>query len=69
MIRDDKQEEEERWRDRLEYLACFWNKEAVDQVQQSRRQEEEGQTSEEQFDDFLKDTFGQPIGDMVPTKE
>jgi len=68
LIRQDKQEEEEKWRDRLEYLARFWNNEAVDQIQKARQQEKSGkkQGSREQFDSFLEDTFGRGTGNAVP---
>lgn len=68
MIRQDKQEEEEKWRDRLEYLARFWNNEAVDKIQQAREREQEGKEkgTDEQFDSFLEDTFGRGIGSDVP---
>jgi hypothetical protein len=62
LIRQDRQEEEEKWRDRLEYLARFWNNEAVEQVQKARQQKEQQRTtSDEQFSTFLKDSFGREI--------
>jgi len=56
----DETEEHETWRDRLEYLARFWNSEAVDQVQRSR-EARKGQT-DTAFDSFLEEQFGRSLG-------
>jgi|GEM_PF-4611128 len=56
----DETTEHETWRDRIEYLARFWNSEGVDQVQRAREQKK-GQT-DTAFDSFLETQFGRTLG-------
>ena len=60
LIQKDAMEEDEAWRDRLEYLARFWDNEAVDKVQRSREQMQSGAESDG-FNEMLKHTFGRTI--------
>lgn len=63
LIRKDKENEEERWRDRLEYLARFWNSEAVDKVQDARNRAKA--TPDDKFSAMLESTFGRGLGSSV----
>jgi hypothetical protein len=56
----DEKEEHEVWRDRIEYLARFWNNDGVEQVQRARERRK-GQT-DTAFDEFLATQFGRGLG-------
>ena len=60
LIQKDANEEDEAWRDRIEYLARFWDNSAVEKVQQAREQIQSGANTDG-FNDMLKATFGRGI--------
>ena len=61
-IKKDAVEEDENWRDRLEYLARFWDNESVEKIQRSREQAQKGQDNVDKFDQMLKMNFGRDLG-------
>lgn len=63
LLQQDRQEEYETWRNRIEYLARFWSNEAVDQVQAAREQAKG--SSDSQFEKMLKRTFGRGLGSAI----
>ena len=69
MIGQDKREEAEEWRDRLEYIARFIDNESVEKIKRARAQYEETVSDENrrggtqaQFSDFLEQQFGRGLG-------
>lgn len=68
MIGQDQREEEELWRDRLEYIARFVNNEAVDKIQAARKKHQQDLEDGRQvdaFNAFLEQTFGRGLGDST----
>jgi len=63
LLQQDRKEDYETWRDRIEYLARFWSNEAVDKIQAAREQEKGVSSSE--FDVVLKRTFGRGLGSAI----
>lgn len=63
-IHEDDKEQVEQTRNYLEYLAMFWNSEAVEQIRQKRKTEEEVGDSKLSDLDFIKQvekTFGEEL--------
>ena len=65
LIQKDQQNEEEKWRDRLEYLARFWDSESVDKVQMARESEQGGEIPDDHFNKVLERNFGRSLGSGV----
>jgi len=65
-IHEDTMEEEERWRDRLEYLARFWDNESVEKIQAARHRAQAA--PDDKFSDMLEQTFGRGLGSGVSEK-
>jgi len=61
LIQKDAIEEDENWRDRLEYLARFWDNDAVEKVRKARDQSNSGEVEVDKFNDMLKAKFGHGI--------
>jgi hypothetical protein len=59
-MRQDKKEEIEQWRDRIEYMARFIDSKAVDQVQLARERETTNDPSS--FEKMLQERFGRGLG-------
>ena len=66
LIHKDAMEEEERWRDRIEYLARFWDNESVEKIIEARRRTQSA--PDDKFSDMLKHTFGRGLGSGVSEK-
>lgn len=63
LIHKDKLDQEEVWRDRIEYLARFWDNEAVEKVQEARRHTKG--MPDAAFNQTLQRIFGRGIGSGV----
>lgn len=63
LISKDEEESYEKSRDLLEYLARFWNNEAVEKIQSARAQVKE--SSDSKFDKILQKQFGRGLGSAV----
>ncbi len=63
LIQKDEEEWYEKNRDMYEYLARFWNNDAVDKVQTARAQKKEN--SDDAFNQILKRQFGKGLGSAV----
>jgi len=63
LLRKDEEESYEKNRDLLEYLARFWNNDAVDKIQIARAQTKE--SSDDGFSKMLEKQFGRGLGSAV----
>jgi hypothetical protein len=63
LIHKDKLDEEEMWRDRIEYLARFWDNESVEKVQEARRHSKG--MPDAGFNRVLERMFGRGLGSDI----
>jgi len=68
MVGEDRREEAEAWRDRLEYMARFIDNESVEKIKKAREHHErsiEDGVQVDGFDNLLISTFGKGLGSAL----
>lgn len=68
LLSRDRKETMEWDRDKIEYMARFWDNKAVNEIQRIREAKNQS-ASDKEFEAVLMRNFGKPIGDVIDQRK